>query len=123
METLTNFIDGQDVSKTSNAYLDNYEPATGLVYSRIPESGAEELEAAIEAGKRAFPAWSGAPAEERAGCLRRLASLVERDVEDLARAESIDNGKPVSVARQIDIPRAAANLNFFAATDNNDLRV
>jgi aminomuconate-semialdehyde/2-hydroxymuconate-6-semialdehyde dehydrogenase len=115
METLTNFIDGQDVSKTSNAYLDNYEPATGLVYSRIPESGAEELEAAIEAGKRAFPAWSGAPAEERAGCLRRLASLVERDVEDLARAESIDNGKPVSVARQIDIPRAAANLNFFAA--------
>jgi len=115
METLTNFIGGQNVSKTSGAYLDNYEPATGLVYSRIPESGADELEAAIEAGKRAFPAWSGAPAEDRAACLRRLASLIERDIEDLATAESIDNGKPVSVARQIDIPRAAANLNFFAA--------
>jgi aminomuconate-semialdehyde/2-hydroxymuconate-6-semialdehyde dehydrogenase len=115
MQTLSNFIGGQNVATPSNSYLDNYEPATGLVYSRIPESGADELEAAVEAGKQAFPAWSGAPAEERAVCLRRLAQLIERDIDQLATAESIDNGKPVAVARQLDIPRAAANLNFFAA--------
>jgi aminomuconate-semialdehyde/2-hydroxymuconate-6-semialdehyde dehydrogenase len=115
METLTHFIAGQDVPTTSNDYLDNFEPATGLVYSRIPEAGADELEAAIRAGQQAFPAWSGAPAEERAACLRRLARLIERDIDPLAMAESIDNGKPLSIARQLDIPRAAANLNFFAA--------
>ena len=114
MDTLTNFIGGRQVKSVADC-LDNFEPATGHVYSQIPESGADELDLAIEAAKAAFPAWSGAPAEARAACLRRLADLVIRDTNKLARAESIDNGKPIAVARQLDIPRVAANLNFFAA--------
>src|SRR5205823_13359742 len=63
---------------------------------------------------RAFPAWAATPAAERSKLLRRLARLIERDLEKLARAESIDSGKPVSAAQTIDIPRAVQNFDFFA---------
>lgn len=115
METLHNYIDGEQVAPAGGHYLDNTEPATGQVYSRIPASGGADLEAAYDAARAAFPAWSRLAGADRARWLNRLADLIDRDAESLARAEAVDNGKPVSLARSVDIPRAAANLRFFAA--------
>lgn len=112
--TVTNFIAGRSVPPQSNRYLDNVEPATGRAYSRVPDSGPEDVDAAVDAARRAFPTWSASPAEERSRILLRLADLIDRDLDRLAEAESRDTGKPITLARTVDIPRAAANFRFFA---------
>lgn len=112
---IENFIGGQMRPPSEGGYLDDYEPATGKIYAELPESTDPDLEMAVEAARGAFPAWSSAPAEFRAAALRRLARAIGERAEELARAETIDNGKPISVAENVDIPRAAANLQFFAA--------
>lgn len=111
---IENYIDGQLVPPRSDKWLDNYEPATGQVYSQVPDSDDEDIAAAVTAAKAAAPAWSKLAAEERSACLLRLAALIERDADKLAAAESRDNGKPVNLARTVDIPRASANFRFFA---------
>lgn len=115
METISNYIDGRLTPPVSGAWLDNFEPATGQAYSRVADSGPDDIAAAVSAATRAFPTWSALPAGERGRWLNRLADLVERDLEKLVQAESLDSGKPVALARAVDIPRAAANLRFFAA--------
>ncbi|HET7651274.1 MAG TPA: aldehyde dehydrogenase [Gammaproteobacteria bacterium] len=115
MLKLANYIDGQLVPAASGGWLDDFEPATAQVYARIPDSHKTDVDNAVAAARRAFPNWSSAPAEQRAQWLLKLADLVERDLEKLARAESIDSGKPLALARRLDIPRAIANLRFFAA--------
>lgn len=111
---IRNFIDGQFVEPVGGKYLDNIEPATGKPYSQVPDSGKEDVELAVRAAEAAFPDWSKKPAAERSKILLRIADLIERDLEKLARAESIDTGKPLSLARSLDIPRAASNFRFFA---------
>ncbi|MEP7078495.1 MAG: aldehyde dehydrogenase family protein, partial [Chthoniobacterales bacterium] len=113
-EKIRNFIDGKFVEPVGNRYLDNIEPATGKPYSRVADSDSADVELAAAAAEKAFPGWSGAPAVERSRILLRIADLIERDLEKLARAESIDTGKPLSLARSLDIPRAASNFRFFA---------
>jgi len=100
---------------TGGAYLEDYEPASGRVHFLVPESGPEDLERAVEAAKRAFPAWSSAPAQARATVLARIGRTIRERTSELARAETIDNGKPISLSESLDIPRAAVNLEFFAA--------
>jgi aminomuconate-semialdehyde/2-hydroxymuconate-6-semialdehyde dehydrogenase len=114
MQQIENYIGGELVSPASGEYLDNSEPATGELYSLIPDSDDRDVNLAAEAATLAFPAWSMTPSEERFAILMRLVSLIERNAEALALAESIDNGKPVSLARVMDIPRAAANFKFYA---------
>jgi len=111
---IRNFIDGKFVEPTSGKYLDNIEPATGKPYSKVPDSDSRDVELAVDAAEKAFPAWSRTPAAERSRILLRIADLIERDLEKLAQAESIDTGKPISLARTMDIPRAASNFRFFA---------
>jgi len=113
-ERVANYIDGRLEAPRSGCYIDNIEPATGQVYSLIPDSDAADLEQAMTAANRAFPEWSALSAEERARLLLGIADRIEAETESLARAESIDTGKPISLARQVDIPRAAANMRFFA---------
>jgi aminomuconate-semialdehyde/2-hydroxymuconate-6-semialdehyde dehydrogenase len=113
--TLGNLIDGRIAAPARGAYLDVFEPATGGVFARCPNSDAADVDAAIDAAARAAPAWGATPADERARLLNRLADLVERDVDELAALESRDSGKPVKLARSLDIPRAISNLRFFAA--------
>lgn len=115
METLANYINGKLVAPASGTYLENIEPATGHSYSQVPASDATDIEAAVAAAEAAFAEWSQTPAAERARALNRIADLIERDVDALARAETIDNGKPLSLARNLDIPRAALNFRFFAS--------
>jgi aminomuconate-semialdehyde/2-hydroxymuconate-6-semialdehyde dehydrogenase len=113
-ELLGNFIGGRCAPPRTGRYLDNAEPATGKVYSRVPDSGLDDVNDAVAAAQGAFPAWSGMSAEARSRILLRLADLIERDLDRLAEAESRDTGKPISLARSVDIPRSAANFRFFA---------
>ncbi len=113
MNTIENYIDGKMVPPTGGEYLDNANPATGKVYSRVAKSTAEDAHRAISAAQSAFPAWSQTPLEERVGKLRRMAQLIRQRQGELARAESIDNGKPITLAQRVDIPRAWKNLEFF----------
>jgi len=111
---IRNFIGGKFVEPTTGKYLDNIEPGTGKPYSEVADSDASDVELAVAAAEKAFPSWSRATAAERSRTLLRIADLIERDLEKLARAESIDTGKPISLARTLDIPRAASNFRFFA---------
>jgi aminomuconate-semialdehyde/2-hydroxymuconate-6-semialdehyde dehydrogenase len=111
---IRNFIDGQFVEPVGGKYLDNIEPATGTPYSYVADSDARDVDLAVAAAEKAFADWSRTAAAGRSRILLRVADLIERDLEKLARAESIDTGKPLSLARTLDIPRAASNFRFFA---------
>src|SRR5437868_1808310 len=114
MQEALNFIDGRHAAAGGGEWLDDVDPALGEPYARIASSDGRDVDRAVAAAERAFPAWSGAGAAERSRVLRRIARLIERDLEKLARAESIDSGKPLQVARTVDIPRAVQNFDFFA---------
>lgn len=111
---IENYIGGELVGPEASVYLDNFNPATGEVYSQIPDSDDRDVQRAVDAAKHAFPGWSMTPQERRFEILMRLVALIERDLDELAHAESVDNGKPVSLARTVDIPRAVANFRFYA---------
>src|SRR5437016_14367785 len=111
---IKNFIDGKFVEPVGGKYLDNIEPATGKPYSQVADSDSGDIDLAVAAAEKAFTDWSRKPATERSRILLRIADLIERDLEKLAPAESIDTGKPLSLARSLDIPRAASNFRFFA---------
>ena len=108
-----NFVNGAFEKATQT--LDNVSPGSGEVYGTIPRSGSEEVDRAMAAAKHAFPMWSSTTAEERAACLNRLADAVRDHADMLAKAEAKDNGKPVSLAAHVDIPRAEKNLRFYAS--------
>ena len=114
MKSIPNFIGGEHVPPISNTWIDNVEPATGAVYSRVAASDAEDAEGAVRAAAAAFPDWSNTPAAERSRLLLDIAARIEADLERFARAESIDTGKPIRLARTVDIPRAVNNFRFFA---------
>jgi aminomuconate-semialdehyde/2-hydroxymuconate-6-semialdehyde dehydrogenase len=113
MLTIKNYVSGQLLPAMDGLWIDDYEPATGQVYAQIPDSGPADVEAAVRAARAAFPAWSGMSIEGRAAILLRIADLIDARLEDFARAESIDNGKPLALARRMDIPRGSANFRHF----------
>jgi aminomuconate-semialdehyde/2-hydroxymuconate-6-semialdehyde dehydrogenase len=114
MIKLKNYIGGRLCEPSGGRYLDNIEPATGEIFASIPDSDGIDVESAVAAAKAAFPGWSTVSPESRHDAMMRVASLIERDLERLAEAESRDNGKPVSLARSVDIPRAVSNFKFYA---------
>jgi len=111
---IKNYINGRFADPETNRFLDNENPATGQVYSHIPDSDESDVAKAVEAAKAAFPSWSKTKPEERFRLLNRLADIIEQNLEDFARAETIDNGKAIKISRYVDIPRAQANFRFFA---------
>ena len=114
MEKLQNFIDGVYCAPLKGNYIDNYEPASGKVYSLIPNSDADDVELAVKAAEKAFPIWSKMGIEERSAILVKLSEGIEARMDEFVQAESRDNGKPVSLAAHVDIPRAVSNFHFFA---------
>ena len=114
MLKIENYLGGKLIAPVSGKYLDNFNPATGEVYSLIPDSDERDVESALEAAREAFPVWSKMSAESRHDVLMRVAALIERETDTLAEAESVDNGKPKSLAKAVDIPRALANFKFYA---------
>lgn len=115
MKKILNYIDGELKTPYSDQYLDNYCPATGQVYSEVPDSDETDVQAAVNAAMKAFPEWSSCGIEKRSRVLHKIADLIENNLERLAEAESEDNGKPVKLATIVDIPRASANFRFFAS--------
>lgn len=102
------------VPPVSGEYFDNYNPATGKVYSLIPDSDERDVQNAVAAAKAAFPAWSVTFAEERSKIMNKLADLIEANFEEFALAETTDNGKPLWLSRAVDIPRGSKNFRFYA---------
>src|SRR3954470_16708820 len=98
MQKLKNYINGELLEPVGKQYIDNYNPATGKVYSLIPDSGEEDVELAVKAALAAFPAWSTTPKDERSRILLKISALIEQNLDRLSVAESVDNGKPVSLA-------------------------
>lgn len=114
MEKLQNYINGELVAPVAGKYIDNYNPSTGKVYSLIPDSDEQDVLQATEAAKDAFHLWSHMTHHKRSEILMKLADLIDANLEELAKAESTDNGKPLWLARQVDIPRASSNFRFYA---------
>ncbi|WP_139924955.1 aldehyde dehydrogenase [Hymenobacter sp. DG01] len=113
MLQLHNFIGGEFLPPAAGTYLPVVNPATGQVFGQVPDSSPADIDQAVRAATAALPAWRALPPEERGRRLVKLAALIDRDLEALARAESEDNGKPLALARTLDIPRAASNFAFF----------
>lgn len=111
---IRNFIGSEFSAAISQTTIDNFEPATGKVYSTLPNSDERDIEAAVQAARRAFTSWSKTSTEERSKVLNAIADGIERRLRELAVAESRDQGKPVWLAESLDIPRAAHNFRFFA---------
>ena len=114
MEKILNYINGKLTAPQTENWLDNYEPASGKVYSLIPASDARDIEAATQAAKAASKDWGNTPAAERSRIMMRIAQLIDENLSELAAAESRDNGKPLKLATKVDIPRARDNFHFFA---------
>jgi aminomuconate-semialdehyde/2-hydroxymuconate-6-semialdehyde dehydrogenase len=114
MQKIENFIDGKLVAPLDYNYLDNYNPATGEIYSLIPDSDTKDIDLAVQAAETSFPEWSTTPALEKSKILLKISELIENNLDEFAKAESVDNGKPISLARSVDIPRASSNFRFFA---------
>jgi len=114
MFQIKNYIDGKLCSPADGQYLDNYEPATGQVYSHIPRSNHKDAESAIEAATKAYQSWSLTTKEERSAVMMRIADGIRMRMDEFVAAESKDNGKPLKLAAQVDIPRAISNFEFFA---------
>lgn len=113
MEKLLNYIGGIFIPSVTNDFFENINPATGNPYSLLPNSSSEDVEEAVSAAKKAFPLWSNLSNQERGDWLNKLASGIQSRLDEFVEAESKDNGKPVNLAKEVDIPRAISNFQFF----------
>ncbi|MDO5979929.1 aldehyde dehydrogenase [Flavivirga spongiicola] len=113
MNKIKNYINGKFLPPVNDEWIDNYCPANGQVYGHIPNSSKEDVEKAYSAAKSAFPLWSQTTLEARSRILIKISELLEANLQRFAEAESKDNGKPIGLAKTVDIPRAASNFRFF----------
>ncbi len=120
MKKILNYINGDWQEPASDEWIENYDPSRGEVYSLIPESNSEDVQKAVEAAEAAFPMWSAMPAKERSAIMMKISDGINERLEELAMAESLDNGKPLKLARSVDIPRARDNFAFFATAILHD---
>src|SRR4051812_7472618 len=116
MKIIANYINNKLVAPQSGNYLPVYDPSTGQIYAQLPDSDEKDVQLAVKAAQEAFPAWAALPAEKRSRLLMKLVEGIEKRFDELALAESTDNGKTVKLAKLIDIPRAASNFYFYATS-------
>ena len=113
MLKLSNYINGALVEPISKQYLDNYNPSTGKVFSLCPDSDERDVELAYQAAAAAFNSWSNTPTEKRSKIMLRISELLERNLDKFAEAETIDQGKPLWLSKNGEMPRAISNIRFF----------
>ena len=114
MITLQNYINGSLCNPIENNWLDNIEPATGTVYSRLPDSSQYDIDIAIEAAKSAQYSWANMSVEDRSAIMMKIADGIRNRFDEFAAAESKDQGKPLWLSKAMDISRAIQNIEFFA---------
>ena len=111
---LRNYVGGCFVEHDGSEWMDVLEPATGERFARLPLSGSNDVDAAVEAAREAQPGWAALGKDSRADWLDRIADSLEASFEEVAELESRDTGKPISLARAVDANRSVANFRFFA---------
>jgi len=111
---LRNYVGGCFVEHDGSEWMDVLEPATGERFARLPLSGSNDVDAAVEAAREAQPGWAALGKDSRADWLDRIADSLEVSFEEVAELESRDTGKPISLARAVDANRSVANFRFFA---------
>ena len=109
---IKHWINGREVD--SHDTFTNYNPATGEALGEVASGGADEINLAVAAAKEAFPKWANTPAKERARLMRKLGELIELNVPNLAELETLDTGLPIHQTKNVLIPRASHNFDFFA---------
>lgn len=114
MQRYAHFIDGEVREPAGGSWLEVFDPATGKAWAEVAAGDARDVDDAVNAAQAAFPAWSGLRNSERAAHLERLATALEARINDFARTEARNGGKPLALARDAEIPRAVSNLRFFA---------
>ena len=114
MELIQNYISGKYVDPQSNSKLELHEPATGIVYGQLIDSNSEDVQEAVSSAKNAFPSWSALSLVDRSNYLMAIAEEINNQADNFSKFESRDTGKPLSLARSLDIPRAISNFKFFA---------
>ena len=114
MELIQNYISGKYVDPRSNSKLELHEPATGVVYGQLIDSNSEDVQEAVSSAKNAFPSWSALSLVDRSNYLMAIAEEINNQSDNFSKFESRDTGKPLSLARSLDIPRAISNFKFFA---------
>ena len=114
MITIKNYINGTYYESSNNEWLEAIDPSNGVVYGKLPNSTDKDVEEAYKAANNAFASWSKTSVEQRSEILYKIADLIVSKLDTLAVAESMDNGKPLSLAKKVDIPRAALNFRFFS---------
>ncbi len=114
MKKILNFINGEFVEPTSKEYLENVSPINGDIYSLIPDSDERDVQKALRAADKASLGWAETQASDRSQILLKMASIIDSKKDELAKAETIDNGKPIKLSKKVDIPRSSSNLKFFA---------
>jgi len=107
------YIDGEFADGLAGRTIEVVNPADGTVLATIAEGGAEDIDRAVAAAKRAFPGWAATPAADRGRLLLRLADAVEGHAAELARLESLDTGHPIRDTTVLDVPRTAAAFRYF----------
>ncbi len=115
MRKILNYINGEFEQIVQTDVISVVDPATNTIFSEIPNSHQSSLESAVNASSLAYPTWRNLPLEERSKWINKIADGIEEQFEEFAQAESLDTGKPISVTRTVDIPRAISNFRFFAA--------
>ncbi|CAG5117761.1 unnamed protein product [Candidula unifasciata] len=121
LEVIDNFIDG--TFSPTDDYLDSYDPSTGQVWAKVANSTTDDVEKAVQAAETAFPLWSATPVEQRSKLLLKIAELIEARLDEFAEVESRDQGKPVWLAKRVDIPRLIHNFRYFASYSLHDLNI
>lgn len=114
MRTFNHVIAGNEQASRSGRSIDVFDPAKRQPYAQVAAGDAADAADAVAAAQSAFPVWSALPHSERARWIERLADALEARLDDFAHAEALDGGKPFALARDAEIPRAIANLRFFA---------
>ncbi len=114
MRQLSNFINGRFVSPQSGEYFDDINPATGEEIARIPDSDSRDMDLAIQSSRYAFRTWSTFSARDRAAFLIKIAELIHQRARDLAQADCMDQGIPMTLAMRLDIPQAAEYFRLAA---------
>ncbi|RCH76245.1 MAG: aldehyde dehydrogenase family protein [Candidatus Poseidoniales archaeon] len=111
---ILNYIKGKFNEPISSEWMDNFSPSTGEVIGSIPLSGDADVRSAIAAAKSALPEWSSLDPSDRALWLDKIADCLEEKFEEIAHLESMDTGKPISLARSVDARRSVSNFRFFS---------
>ncbi|MEU2235489.1 aldehyde dehydrogenase family protein [Streptomyces vietnamensis] len=108
------FIDGEFVDAADGKVFKTVSPSSEEVLSEVAQAGAEDVDRAVKAARKAFEKWSALPGSERAKYLFRIARIIQERSRELAVLETLDNGKPIKETRDADLPLVAAHFFYYA---------